>query len=76
MISKKKPKEFEIPYGRPVKIYFVPGIFGGHNFGHRVDQDDIQICQNFMDHLNGFIVTKPITCLRGIVVKQKASDSY
>jgi hypothetical protein len=26
-------------------MYFVPEIYGGHNYGHRVDQGDIQICQ-------------------------------
>jgi hypothetical protein len=26
-------------------MYFVPEIYGGHNYDHRADQGDIQICQ-------------------------------
>jgi hypothetical protein len=44
---------FEIPFERPDIMYFVPGIYGWHNYG----QEDIQICQNLVDHLNGLIVT-------------------
>jgi hypothetical protein len=40
-------------------MYFIPEIYGGHNFGHRVEQEDIQMCQNFTDHLHDFIETKP-----------------
>jgi hypothetical protein len=32
-------KNFEIPFGRPDIMYFVQGIYGGHNCGHRVDQE-------------------------------------
>ena len=38
-------KSSYIPCGRPDILYFVPKIYGGHNFDHRVDQEDIQICQ-------------------------------
>jgi hypothetical protein len=36
---------------------FLPEIYGGYNFGQRVGHEGTQICQNFMDHFNGFIVT-------------------
>jgi hypothetical protein len=47
-----------MPFGRPYIMYFVPGIYGGHNFGHHVEQEDIKMCQNFTDHLHGLIETK------------------
>jgi hypothetical protein len=51
-------KNIEILYGRPDIMYFVPGIYGGHNCDHRVDQEDIKICQNFL--LKGLIKTEKL----------------
>lgn len=42
-------------------MHFAPDIYGGHNFGHRDDQEDVHIyryARNILDHLNGFILTK------------------
>jgi hypothetical protein len=39
-------------------MYFVTAIYGGHNFCHRVEQEDIQMCQHVMDHFHGFIERK------------------
>ena len=37
-------KNADIPCGRPDIMYFIHEINGGHNFGHRVEED-VQICQ-------------------------------
>ena len=38
-------KNASIPSGKPDVMFFVPEIFGGHNFGKRIDQKDVKVCK-------------------------------
>ncbi|KAL4241014.1 hypothetical protein ACF0H5_001793 [Mactra antiquata] len=38
-------KHRNIPSGRPEIMFHVPEVYGGYNFGHVVNKDDVTICQ-------------------------------
>lgn len=42
--SIRKQRNAEVPNGKPDMMFFVPEVFGGHNFGKVVDQQDVDIC--------------------------------
>lgn len=42
--SIREQRNAEIPSGKPDLMYFIPEVFGGHNFGKRVDLEDVNAC--------------------------------
>jgi hypothetical protein len=42
--SIRKQRNSEVPNGKPDYMYFVPELFGGHNYGKIVDQNDVGAC--------------------------------
>ena len=59
--SIREQRNAEIPNGKPDLMYFIPEVFGGHNFGKKVDLEDVNVwcevcgsrrkicCQEFED---------------------------
>jgi hypothetical protein len=43
-------KNASIPSGKPDVMFFVPEIFGGHNFGKRIHQKDVKVCKELLAH--------------------------
>ena len=44
LYSIRLQRNADMPNGKPDVMYFVPEVFGGHNFGQRVEQTDVEIC--------------------------------
>ncbi|XP_060608250.1 uncharacterized protein LOC132760318 isoform X1 [Ruditapes philippinarum] len=42
--SIRKQRNSEVPNGKHDLMYFVPELFGGHNYGKIVDQNDVDAC--------------------------------
>ena len=40
----RSQRHSDIPSGKHVLLYYVPEIFGGHDYGHHVDLDNSEIC--------------------------------
>ena len=40
----RSQRHSDIPSGKPELLYYVPEIFGGRDYGHHVDLDDLEIC--------------------------------
>lgn len=44
-------KHSNIPCGKPDMMYFVPEMFGGRDFGHQVNHEDVTLClQMYSSH--------------------------
>lgn len=42
----RSQRHLDSPSGKPELLYFVPEIFGGRDYGHMVDLDDVEACMD------------------------------
>lgn len=40
----RSQRHSDIPSGKPELLYYVPEIFGGRDYGHHVDLDNLEVC--------------------------------